>query len=696
MTKLVKQPTAQPSLERAPDDTPKAGEWYWVSYNEEEEGKAAKRKWLGCVVHVGSNYAKIEGVVERGAGAAASWQGESYKTNQRIHFDVFHERCTREENPDAFLTARVQHHQGEVRRLMGEVQELTALLGVGKREALTDGTEAHALVVQTSSQPIEDYKKALVKAKEKTLPKLFKEIKKENEAIALWMTATTIPLKAEADALEGTLDRINGRIFTVELYAGLTENVKQITEGEPAPLATPIHLMQRRCYMDEECLAEYEAGGMDFESLEKFDEWLARPSNFSRILPFPRCVVAFRVRRHTKDRGVPVNLSGFFDLKMKMDADKWTFLYLRNGDRLYRLNTSLEFDAKLFPDLDRQQLTGRLWAKMWSSEKVERLVTDGEYQEMKCERAEALERLKSLPELPSPGTWETSKMERKYGEEYEKHYQAWQAKYDAAGKRSSERHRLQYTHSDLDSFHPYEPADIHYDDISKYLADQMAQHNRIVLILQGLLDRSPVFHPHPPWQIFTQAGFEHGLKLVLDDDRALVAGEKPDFEAYRNTLNGFLKKGSVTVGQQKRWLRAEAKKEIARRDANWRYRGERHYRDHLKEFQPYGDLGPGDIARIANYSAKTGKATYRWERERVGKRTWRNRDKGDFIGRAFTVDTLKVLNVDAYEPGDFKIFFADPRTRSEYLKWAPLLLQAEDYKAGKVHVRGEQGAKDDE
>jgi hypothetical protein len=29
--------------------------------------------------------------------------------------------------------------------------------------------------------------------------------------------------------------------------------------------------------MDEECLAQYEAGGMDFESLSEFDKWLARP-----------------------------------------------------------------------------------------------------------------------------------------------------------------------------------------------------------------------------------------------------------------------------------------------------------------------------------------------------------------------------------------------------------------------------------
>ena len=43
------------------------------------------------------------------------------------------------------------------------------------------------------------------------------------------------------------------------------------------------------------------------------------------------------------------------------------------------------------------------------------------------------------------------------------------------------------------------------------------------------------------------------------------------------------------------------------------------------------------------------------------------------------VDTL--FNVSAYKPGDFKQFYSDPRTRAEYLQWAPLLLTAENWHA---------------
>jgi len=39
-----------------------------------------------------------------------------------------------------------------------------------------------------------------------------------------------------------------------------------------------------------------------------------------------------------------------------------------------------------------------------------------------------------------------------------------------------------------------------------------------------------------------------------------------------------------------------------------------------------------------------------------------------------------LLNVDAYVPGDYRQFYLDPRTRQQYLQWAPLLLAAEDFK----------------
>ncbi len=49
---------------------------------------------------------------------------------------------------------------------------------------------------------------------------------------------------------------------------------------------------------------------------------------------------------------------------------------------------------------------------------------------------------------------------------------------------------------------------------------------------------------------------------------------------------------------------------------------------------------------------------------------------------SLTVRMSSLLNVSAYQKGDYKQFFQDPRTRAHYLKWAPLLLAAEDFVCG--------------
>jgi len=49
----------------------------------------------------------------------------------------------------------------------------------------------------------------------------------------------------------------------------------------------------------------------------------------------------------------------------------------------------------------------------------------------------------------------------------------------------------------------------------------------------------------------------------------------------------------------------------------------------------------------------------------------------------------KLFNVSAYKIGDYKQFFLDPRTRAEYLRWAPMLLAAEEYHAGTKKLKRE-------
>ncbi len=597
----------------------KVGQWFWV--------KDGKDRWLGCVIRVGSNYYELDGPT-----------GGPY----RVHMDESGSRCERELDPDSIIDRKVTGARSEVEALMGEVRALTARLAVSGGPEIGTGEECQALAVATEGKNYEEYGKALEKAKKEDLPALFKKIEDANRSMAAWMSAKVIPLRAEAEGMKKVIGKIEDRVFNVELYAGLVEQVVMCRDGEPAPTGEKIRLLQRRHYMDEECLAHYEVGGMEMKDIKAFDRWICKKKNLERLLPFPRCAVAFRVRRNAKWRD-GWSISDFLQIFHLQEEDKITFLYMRNGDRVYRLQTQIEFGEQLFPDIRQLRPNDVIWAKVWSNGGVKEMITEGEYIEKKTR-------------------WETEEAERK-------------RQYNEAPREDKWRFRG-HGWNDLDDYSPFNHTNVYYDDISAEIQGKLKKHNRIALILQGILDRSPVFHPHPPWQIWTEEGFHQALELVHDDSFALTSGPPPDFEAYRKRLNLQLKPGCVTIGQQDFWERHEAEKENRRRDNDHRLRG-RSYEVH--HYRPYGNPGPGDLARPVSVN-KLGKCTYEWSRRRQVA-TWGHRF-GEPIPVRFDVPARKLLCADAYEPGDFRQFFDDPRTRENYLKWAPFLLEAEEYKAG--------------
>ena len=616
---IVKRDALPTSGRGNPEHEVNQGDWFWVSLSErnDETGKNQIVKKLGCVIHVGSNYVEFKFV------------GES---SVRLHFDEFWDFVERENDAQTHIDNQIATHWGKTKELMGEIQALTARLGVTGRVQLgaMENTETQALAVSIGNGPIDSYKKDLVEAKKKTLPDLFEKIEEENKLVASWMKAKIIPLKAKTSDMKEVVEKIDDRIFNVELYAGLIETVTKIRKGDPAELGEPIHLMQRRHYMDEECLVGYETGGMDYKNIKDFDAWLTKPINTDRILPFPRCIIAFRIRRERKYREGH-SISDYIQIMNEEKWDKTTYLYLRNGDQIFRFETKddvIQFEEKLFPDqTDRRVLAhGKLWAKMFC-DRVDNIITDEEHQ----------------------GLLEDQENET----------------------REQRRYRFRRVEEE---YVPFSPASVYHDDIANHVERDAKKQNRLVLILQGLLDRSPVFHPHPPWQLWTQAGFQTGIVLNYDDTRALSAGEKPDFEAYRAKLNSYLKAGSVTVGQEDVWEIREAIKEN-------RHRDNRQYRDgHLNRYRPPGDPGPGRVAVVTNYRSGPGTCSYEWTRKKRI-RGWKETREGE-LKATLTTGEENILNIDAYKPGDFRIFFDDPRTRAEYMKWAPLLLEAEECHAG--------------
>jgi hypothetical protein len=685
------------TLPRADDNLPEIGDWFWVDEdalrialadnedfeledddeeeNEEESLVRVNRpRWLGAVTFVGTNYAEVEGFIGNEYGSSRT---------RRIHFDIFDSVCTLESDAESIISGNAARHTANARALMAEVMDLTRRLGVTPRAEIGDGSDAsgetQALAIRGSNESIAEYKQSLIRAQKEELPDLFKRIEKQNKIAAGWMTAQLIPMKAKAEALQPLIKTIENRIFSVELYAGLIEKVKQISDGEPAPNATPITLMQRRCYMDEESLADYQAGGMDYKKIGDFDVWIAQPKNRDRILPAPRCIVAFRVRRYDKERESE-SLMAFIRMFDERAEDRKTFLYIRNGERLYRLSTGIDFGDELFPDLDRLDTTQRLYVfnelgSAWNRAESP-IVTEGVYLSW-IANDEAHEASKRTVILPKQGKEKDEEREasicscNEYRLAYKKVPSAWSFSCHYRSKAVS--------------YEPYTPDSVFFDDATAHLAEEQARHNRLVLVLQGLLDRSPVFHPHPPWRIWEPSGFAAALNLIYDNGRAITPGDAPDFEAYRARLNASIEVGSLTVGQEEAWERIEAEKENAKDKQG---RSVPRYR-----YRPHHDPGPGTIAKVAEIKKRTKACVYRWTRKKNnGRKVWipdprrpgwgHNEKVYDDIQVKVTIPTERVLNVSAYTPGDFHQFFDDPRTRADYIRWAPLLLTSEDHVLG--------------
>lgn len=637
------------TTEPAKDDTPKLGEWYWITFtcrwDNEKEGLKEGDKYedFRCVMKVGSNYVELHSPHSK----------NGYSTS-RVHMEDFYTRLRFEPDPDTVIQQYIKRHQQESDRLIEEVKSLTARLGLKPVLAIdgytpnepTVDTSTTALVTMSEHVDVKAYKTALIEAKERLLPDLFKAIKGENEELCRWMLATTMGTKALMIPMEKTIDEINNRIFNVSLYAGLTEEVIQCSDGEPAELLDKLHVMQRMAYMDEECLVNYEAGGMEFKDIKAFDEWIVKPENKNRILPFPRTLVAMRVRRNIKDRESGGDLLQAYINMNIAQSDKFTFLYIRNGEQVWRMSCKMEFSKMLFPDKSMFDPSEAKMVKMFCN-KVDSMISVHDYEERVA----------------------------RYNET-EREIKLWDEKNTDDSLHNPHRHSSFFNPSE---WRPFDPSNVYFDECMAETENKIKEYNRIAIIIQGIFDRSQLLHPHLPVKTWTPDGFEKALKLVYDGVTTLYHGEPPDFEDYRAKCNASLKTGSIVTGQELYWLKQEAVKENKRLDEDWRCKdGSRH-----KTFKPYGNPGPRRVASIQVWKPRTHMAVFTWYRERL-----RYNEYNDFeIKTTLAVPQSQLFNISAYKPGDYKQFFNDPRTREKYLKWVSLLLTAEDYKAGKIHVR---------
>lgn len=626
-------------VERVQTDFQKAdlGQWYWY-------GEVGDEPMLMCVMELGSNYLKLHAPEGR----------NGYHTG-RVHRDNFDKELRYEPDADQIIQQMINEHQQALIDNMSEIQRLTESLGIAPQLAHQTSSEADgkAMAVLSGQVDVGAFEKALILAKQETLPALFKKNEKISEELARWMCATSMPMKAKLGPMKESVEKIEDRIFSIKLYSGLLETIFTLSEGEPAARDEKLRIMQRRLYCDEECLLDYESGGMEFDGMGAFDKWLAKPVNRNRILPFPRCMVSMRVRRNVKDRSGQ-GLSAFVEIAER-DADQFTYLIVRNGENLYRVCTDQDFGEHMFPERTVYDPSEPLMMHMWGRREVKAFMPRREYDALVAEKNRVRD-LREQWERENPQEqWEAANPKRSWWGSNPHHYRGGFEEHD---------------------WYPFDDSSTYFDLGMQKIQAEIKDYNRIALVVQGLFDRTETLIPHLPVQMWNPVSFAASVELIYDNSMVLHWGEAPDIAAYIEKCNAQATGDSVFFGQEYEWTLREAERENQKTRNAWRIPEDRKY--YYKTLRPHGDPGPGRLAIPAAWAPRSKTATFGWLKE--------SRTHEGMLRATIKLPLDKLFNVSAYKLGDFRQFFIDPRTRAKYLEWAPMLLSAEEYHLGKLEA----------
>lgn len=226
-------------------------------------------------------------------------------------------------------------------RLVAEVEAAAADL-----EAAGQSPAGSGLVPVDGDLDAASMKAALVEArttlarKQSELAAAGERLRSELDRQMSAATAALAPLKAQ-------MARLSDGIEAVNLYLGRDEEIVTLTEGAPAPAGTPIVIRQTVLSMDQECAVAADSGGIDARDVEAFDAWVtADPAHLDQVLPEPRGIVALMPRVTDIDYGDP-----WTNTRMR-EANRVTYLLIRNGDCVYSTTAGFSVGARLIPATD--------------------------------------------------------------------------------------------------------------------------------------------------------------------------------------------------------------------------------------------------------------------------------------------------------------------------------------------------------
>lgn len=409
------------------------------------------------------------------------------------------------------------------------------------------------------------------------------------------LEAATGRLRGELDAqmdaaraalapVEKFVARLGEMIDTVNLYLGRDEEIVTLRDGEPAPEGTPIVCRSMVLAMDEESAIDPEGGGIDARRIEEFDEWLmADPAHLSQVLPEERGVVVVVPSKQHRDYGDP------WTSRRMDEANRHSYWLIRNGERVFRMDTVFEVGYRLVPG--RDEFTG-----LFYEERTDYSTTP--YTRMR------------VPLEPGSHGWQQA--EEKQG--------------------ARERHYM-----------------------------------KVALILQGLIDRTTVFHPLPApgISLLKQDSYDAGHVVLIDEDEnALGTGRQP-FREWLREHNAELRPGMRIVGafnsedfRQYRYERNAGHERITPSGAAY---PESHVLHHIDERRADGGL------------------VFRYER--VGDIVWDDWDTGPRPPKTRATCTVYatdefIIPVDLVDEADMLAYLQSRTERHNYLSMFPVLKAA--------------------
>jgi hypothetical protein len=265
-------------------------------------------------------------------------------------------------------------------------------------------------------------------------------------------------MQLELQPLIELSEKLQDGIRAVNLYLGRDEDLRELRDGASASQTEPLHIRQQVLAMDEETALHAKDGGLDFQDIDVFVEWvLADPSHLDQIIPEQKSVVALMAR------STPLDYTGNAIANSVLNQkNEETWWLIRNGERLYLMTTNFSVGKRLIPERDE-------FTRMF-------LTSNG----------------KSSLE---PGSRDWLKAE-KHANARTRHYM------------------------------------------------------KVALILQGLVDRTAVFHPLPQngLNLLSQADYDARKVVLIADDELAIGAGRPSFEDWQKERLGRLEVGRRVIG----------------------------------------------------------------------------------------------------------------------------------------------------